>query len=206
MNKKIIYLTNYKADFSDLVPNFIKSHRIDVLKYCEKITLDFLRIEKIDFIISDRYQYLLDEQICNFYDGKALNLHGSYCPYNRGYYPILWSILDQTPMGGTIFYINSGIDSGDILYQFKIEYGDDDTLRSCWIKVQMGMYEGLFQYFNDFLAGNAPRYPQSGKGTIHFKKEFHSIKHLLTDGWDTKIYKLKENYEKFKRQNSSNIP
>ncbi|MCX7712463.1 MAG: formyltransferase family protein [Chthoniobacterales bacterium] len=190
---KIAYLTNQNADFKYLIPNFISSHKIECEIITEKVSLETLVNLKIDYIISDRFKFLLTPEICRYYDGRALNLHGSICPNCRGYYPILWTVIEKKPMGGTIFYIDEGIDTGDILQQFEIEYTDNDTLRSCWIRVQMGMYEGLFKYWNDFLNLKAPRKRQVGFGTLHYKKEFENVKDLLTNGWDTKIkdiYKL----------------
>ena len=34
--------------------------------------------------------------------GKIINLHISFLPFNRGYYPNLWSHQEGTPSGVTI--------------------------------------------------------------------------------------------------------
>ena len=50
---------------------------------------------------------------------RAINLHISYLPWNRGADPNLWSAVGM-PKGVTIHYINDGFDTGDILFQKAI--------------------------------------------------------------------------------------
>tara|TARA_R110002096_G_scaffold94239_1_gene212278 strand:+ start:540 stop:1289 length:750 start_codon:yes stop_codon:yes gene_type:complete len=50
-----------------------------------------------------------------------INLHPSLLPYNRGMHPYYWSIINDTPAGVSIHFINSEIDSGSVLYQQQIE-------------------------------------------------------------------------------------
>ena len=42
-------------------------------------------IQKIepDFIVSDRYPYIIKEDILNKFNNRAVNLHPSYLPWNR---------------------------------------------------------------------------------------------------------------------------
>jgi len=50
-----------------------------------------------------------------------INLHPSLLPYNRGMNPYYWSIVDSTPAGVSIHFIDAEIDGGSVLYQKEIE-------------------------------------------------------------------------------------
>tara|TARA_R110000824_G_scaffold120991_5_gene276826 strand:- start:811 stop:1566 length:756 start_codon:yes stop_codon:yes gene_type:complete len=50
-----------------------------------------------------------------------INLHPSLLPYNRGMHPYYWSVVDDTPAGVSIHFIDSKIDEGDILFQKEID-------------------------------------------------------------------------------------
>ena len=53
---------------------------------------------------------------------KIINLHISYLPYNKGAHPNFWSFADNTPSGVTIHEVNENLDSGNIIFQKKIEF------------------------------------------------------------------------------------
>jgi methionyl-tRNA formyltransferase len=51
-----------------------------------------------------------------------LNLHISLLPLNRGAHPAAWAIREGTKHGVTIHKIDSGLDTGEIVYQEEIDY------------------------------------------------------------------------------------
>ena len=91
------------------------------LIYNEKLKISFLKKNKIEFIISYGYKYLITKDIIDIFKGKIINLHISFLPFNRGYYPNLWSHLEGSPSGVTIHFINEHIDGGEILLQKKVK-------------------------------------------------------------------------------------
>ena len=50
-----------------------------------------------------------------------VNLHKAYLPYNKGAHPNFWSFAENTPSGITIHVIDSGIDTGNIIYRKFID-------------------------------------------------------------------------------------
>lgn len=50
-----------------------------------------------------------------------INTHPSLLPYNRGMNPYYWSIVDGTPAGVTIHWIDEEIDRGSILFQKRLD-------------------------------------------------------------------------------------
>ena len=55
---------------------------------------------------------------------NIINLHHSYLPFSRGWQSI-WTVYDTRPLGVSIHYVSSEIDSGDIIVQ-KINYKNNN--------------------------------------------------------------------------------
>ncbi|MCL0081308.1 hypothetical protein M1N64_03665 [Peptococcaceae bacterium] len=47
------------------------------------------------------------------FQGRAINLHISFLPWNRGADPNFWSFIENAPVGVSIHYLDEGIDTGD---------------------------------------------------------------------------------------------
>lgn len=58
----------------------------------------------------------------------SINLHGSLLPKYRGAAPINWAIINgETETGLTTFFLKKKIDTGNVIYQEKIEIGPEET-------------------------------------------------------------------------------
>jgi methionyl-tRNA formyltransferase len=66
----------------------------------------------------------------------VLNLHPSYLPYNRGWHTPTWAILDGTPAGATLHYMDEALDSGAVVYQRRAEVDPADTAHSLYQKLK----------------------------------------------------------------------
>jgi methionyl-tRNA formyltransferase len=133
-----------------------------------------------DCIISYGYRYKIPQEAINAVNGKAINLHISYLPWNRGANPNYWSWYDNTPKGVTIHYIDEGFDNGDIILQKEIALSNKMTLRESYAilqdEIQILFVENWHQIFD------LPRKKQSGKGTSHTKSQ---VLTAAVNGWDT---------------------
>src|SRR4051812_27787613 len=77
----------------------------------EEITDPLPRRPAGDFLVSYGYRHIIGADILAQFPRRAVNLHISYLPWNRGSDPNLWSLLDGTPTGVTIHYLEAGIDT-----------------------------------------------------------------------------------------------
>lgn len=58
----------------------------------------------------------------------TFNLHGSLLPKYRGAAPINWAIINgEKQTGVTTFFIQREIDTGDVLFQEKMDIGENET-------------------------------------------------------------------------------
>ena len=161
--------------------------------------LDSMSKIEPDLIISYRYKYLIKPDIINRFMNSIINLHNSFLPWNRGTQPNFWSFLLDTPKGVTIHLINEGIDTGDILFQKRIEFNDgQETLRSSYEKLNISIQE-LFKNNWDRIKNKSYKFiNQNSEGSIYYKKDFEKIRNILGPyGWDIPIKLLKKRYQKY---------
>ena len=157
----------------------------------EKIDNAWLEKEGFHFLISYGYRHILKQATLDHFPNRAINLHISYLPWNRGADPNLWSFIDDTPKGVTLHYIDAGIDTGDIIAQTKIDFSSEETLSSSYKKLKL-LIESLFkEHWPDISQGKCPRHKQSSQGSIHRSQDKSPYLSFLEKGWDTSVEKIK---------------
>ena len=122
-----------------------------------------------------------------------MNLHISLLPWNRGADPNLWSFLKDTPKGITIHYIDSGVDTGDILLQKEFDFNlEEDTLKTTYdflnkeiIRLFKNNYKKIFHNLIK------PQKQNLFSGSVQKLKDKVKYKKFLKNGWNTKINKIK---------------
>lgn len=188
---KILYYTNKDISDWNVIPKIIYDHSDEVLTYTDKIDLNFLKKENIEFIVSDRARNLIKKDCIDFLSGRIVNLHPSYLPWNRGYHPNFWSVVEQTPMGVSIHYIDEQIDTGDIIVQEEIQYDKSSTLKQTYDLSRKMMVKLFANNWTDIRNQKSKQKRQSkDQGTLHLKNDFDGIYELLENGWDTEIFKV----------------
>jgi methionyl-tRNA formyltransferase len=137
------------------------------------------------------YRLILRHPILDRLPDRVVNLHISYLPYNRGADPNLWSLLEDTPAGVSIHYVDEGVDTGDVIAQRRIELGDDETLATSYAALQAAMLELFREHWPAIRDGRCERRPQTEPGTSHRIADRAAVEHLLTSGWDTPVAVLR---------------
>jgi methionyl-tRNA formyltransferase len=129
--------------------------------------VEWLASHQPDWLISIYYGYLLSAAALRVPRRGALNLHPALLPYNRGAYPNVWSIVDGTPAGVTLHYIDANIDTGDIAVQREVPVQAADTGATLYGRLEEAAI-GLFRESWPMVkAGTLPRHEQRGVGTSH---------------------------------------
>src|SRR3989344_3288025 len=99
----------------------------DGSKLQEQKVLSEVQELKPEVGVSAFFGYILHTEFLHLFPKGCLNIHPAYLPYNRGAYPNVWSIIDTTPAGVTIHYIDEAVDTGGIVAQAEIEVLPIDT-------------------------------------------------------------------------------
>ena len=150
---------------------------------------DFVTDNGIGFAVSYGYRHILREPVLELLPDRAVNLHISLLPWNRGADPNLWSFIDDTPKGVTIHYLDSGIDTGDIIAQKEISFPDIDneTLATTYARLNTEVQDLFRANWPAIRSGNCERRSQSPGGSYHAIADRSRVAEKLTKGWDTPI-------------------
>ncbi len=92
--------------------DFLSNDGNSITRCEEKLNKEDIAKYGYDFLISFSYRYIISKEILNCFKDKAINLHISYLPWNKGADPNLWSILENTPQGVTIHQMDYKLDAG----------------------------------------------------------------------------------------------
>lgn len=141
--------------------------------------------DKFDVAVSYGYRHLISDSELRNKNCLFVNLHLSFLPYNRGAHPNFWSFFDQTPSGVTIHKIDSGIDTGDIICQRKIEFNPSEkTFAQTYRRLRVEMELLFLEWRKEIFSKNFIAVPQNqGAAT------YHRIADLPVEfsGWDAEI-------------------
>ncbi len=161
-----------------------------VVRIEHKLTADSQEIIGADWIVSFGYRYILKDDLLGLFPNRAINLHISHLPWNRGADPNLWSWIENTPKGVTIHQIDPGIDTGLLLAQRLVDFDGSETLQTSYEKLT-GSLEQLFrEYWPDIRSGRRRGFRQPEGGTSHRLRDREAVAHLLYAGWDTPVRDL----------------
>ena len=64
----------------------------EVIIYYDKTDQEFIKNNKVDFIVSDRYPYIVTQDVLQHVNGNAINTHPSLLPLNIGWQPFFFNI------------------------------------------------------------------------------------------------------------------
>jgi methionyl-tRNA formyltransferase len=142
-----------------------------------------------DMIITAFWAYLLKPDIIAIPKHGCINLHPAYLPKNRGWHANVWPILDGTPAGVTIHYIDAGADTGDIIAQRCIPVEPEDTGGSLHIKLTHELVTLFKETWAQILSGKNQRMAQnSARATSHRRADMDALDLIDLD----KSYKARD--------------
>jgi methionyl-tRNA formyltransferase len=97
-----------------------------------------------------------------------LNLHPGYLPYNRGKHPNFWCLVDETPCGAALHFVDPGVDTGPVIARARIETCWEDTGESVHRKCREQAVQLFKDNFDAVIKGSAKPVPQAmNDGTAH---------------------------------------
>lgn len=97
-----------------------------------------------------------------------INLHPGYLPYNRGKHPNFWCLVDGTPCGAALHFIDRGVDTGPVIARAQTETSWEDTGESIYRRCRDLAVQLFKDNFDAIVEGSAPPIPQGmADGTSH---------------------------------------
>ncbi len=152
------------SDFADLTP---LSEKFDVpISYINNINdphiLQELEALDPDYLLILGWSQLLKGPLLNLPKHGVIGTHPALLPKNRGRAALPWAILRGDTCGGSsLFFIDEGMDTGDIICQRKFEISFDETARTLYDKVTRAEQDMIADILPDLKRGTLPRIPQN---------------------------------------------
>jgi methionyl-tRNA formyltransferase len=121
----------YERIWSDSVAELAEKHGVPVL-LCNRpddALLDAVREAAPDLIVANNWRTLLPPEIFDLPRHGTLNVHDSLLPAYAGFSPLIWALINGEPeVGLTAHRMNAELDAGDVLLQYAVPVGPDDTV------------------------------------------------------------------------------
>ena len=190
---KILFLTNNENTNS--LYEWLVSHEGEqnVVRFTNRIEIDIINRLKPSYIISYNYKYLIKEDVINYMEGRIINLHTSYLPYNRGASPNFFSFVEDTPKGVTIHQLEKGLDTGAIYAQKEIVFDENkETFVSSYNTLIEAMEELFKENWDKIKTGNILPILQQGEGSYHTSVDLKAYREKCDFCWTDKIAEYKE--------------
>lgn len=147
--------------------NFRNSEHIEQLKELE-----------LDYIFGIHFPYIIPKEVLEIPKIGFLNLHPAYLPYNKGWHTPSWAILDKTPYGATLHFMEEALDEGDIIYQKKLKVLPQDTADTLYQRALMLEEEVFYEAFETLITMKPSRKRQQKRGTSHVKRDLHKLQQI----------------------------
>ncbi len=147
---------------------FAQTHQLNILqpvKLRDESFLKELQTLQPDAMVVVAFR-MLPEQVWSLPPQGTINLHASLLPDYRGAAPINHAIINgETETGLTTFFIEKEIDTGQLIFQKKINISPDETAGELHDRMMFEGAELVLKTMNAIRAGNAPRLPQPKTGS-----------------------------------------
>jgi methionyl-tRNA formyltransferase len=120
----------------------------------------------VDLILSVSCPQIFKDELISVPALGCLNLHGADLPAYRGIMPSFWMLANgEEQAGATIFYVNAGIDTGDVAGKRRFPIHPDDTLHTFIIRAKREACDLAIETLDAIEAGTVTTTPVEGQGS-----------------------------------------
>jgi len=164
-------LTN--ADWADLSP-LCQRYGVPVFhfrKISDPETIEKIRDLKPEVIFVLGLSQLLPPDLLRIPPLGVIGSHPALLPENRGRHPLIWALAKGLKKSGlSLFYIDEGVDSGDIARQREFSIEITDTAKDLYGKIQRLGAEMVRDLIADLEEGKVTRIPQDHSRATYLRK------------------------------------
>ena len=144
--------------------------------------LERVRAIGAELAVSLFFGHILRQEFIDLFPKGVMNVHPALLPWNRGSYPNVWAIVDRTPAGATVHFIDAGVDTGDVIAQREVTVEPWDTGKTLYVRLEEACLSLLRGSFPAIARGEAPdRRPQPEGGTSHRARDVARIDEIVLD-------------------------
>jgi len=105
----------------------------------------------------------------------CINVHPGFNPYNRGFFPHVFSIINKLPTGATIHVMDEQIDHGDIIIQEQIKIHSFETSLDVYKRILEKEVELFEKVIDKILANDFERRKPASEGNYNSLEDFKKL-------------------------------
>jgi len=136
-------------------------------------------VNNYELIISVHCKQLFPKKLVD--SVRCINIHPGYNPINRGWYPQVFAIIKDLPVGATIHEMDKDLDHGPIIAREFVEKYDYDTSLDIYNRVLNKEIE-LFEKNITLIVNNSYNKIQpEHEGVLYLRSDFESLCQLDLD-------------------------
>jgi methionyl-tRNA formyltransferase/LmbE family N-acetylglucosaminyl deacetylase len=124
-----------------------------------------------DLVLVVGFSQIIPQAILRIPPLGVVGFHTAVLPGRRGSSPVIWAIVEGLEESGvTMFYMDEGIDTGDVIAFERFPIEDDDYAVDVLRKADDAALNLLRAYLGQVLEGTAPRIPQGDTGSTYTRR------------------------------------
>ena len=165
---------------------FCSENGIEVIEL-EKLPERFKK-QELDLGLSCRFGKIISSETIQLFSKGIVNMHGGLLPEFAGLYSCNFSVLYGSKKGGgTLHYIDEGIDTGNILRRCEFDIDENDTGYTVFQKTQKALFKNMMEIIPLVLEGKIEAYPmqeliEKGYESRYFNKSsIYSYKEIKAE-------------------------
>lgn len=163
----------FNADWADLEPvatrHGVPCHRIERID--DGAALDLVRRLAPDVLLVLGWSHLVPTAVLEIPPHGCIGSHPALLPAGRGRHPITWALVEgRSETGLTLFYLDEGVDSGDIVWQRSFPIALEDDAAAVYERVCELGCEAVRELVPLLESGGAHRIPQNHARATTWRK------------------------------------
>lgn len=106
---------------------------------------------------------------------RCINIHPGLNPFNRGWFPQVFSILNDAPVGVTIHLMDREVDHGPIIFQEQCDINPWDTSKDIYDRIMKMEFEIFERELQNLIDGKYLIEIPCGQGNVNTIKDYKEL-------------------------------
>lgn len=137
-----------------------------------KLEYEFI-FKTYDLVFSLHCKQLFPAELVNSI--RCINVHPGFNPYNRGWFPQVFSIVNKLPIGVTIHEMDEELDHGPNIIQKELKIQAWETSYDVYKRIQELEIELLKENLVKIINNDYEAILPESEGNINLKKDFNEL-------------------------------
>jgi methionyl-tRNA formyltransferase len=132
-----------------LAPEFVFSGKS---AFSEPNVRALIQEEQLDFAVSVYWPWIISPDLLAAFK-ETLNFHPALLPRNRGWYPHVFNLIENSAAGVSLHRMVSSPDAGDLWAQREVSILPTDTATDLYLRLQEAIEGLFFEYWGPIAKG-----------------------------------------------------